>query len=78
MARTTDTRATLEDVEGVCNYVDALIYARAELARPRGLPLCVRPSRFLHGRLMKGVRGSECDPARFRVGLRLESTLDRN
>ena len=30
------------DVEEVCNYLEALSYARAELARPDGLPLSVR------------------------------------
>lgn len=32
----------LADVEEVCNYVDALTWARAELSRPRGLPLSTR------------------------------------
>ncbi len=47
------------DVEEVCNYVDALAYARAELANAKGLPLCVRLLCAIHKRLMRGVRGSE-------------------
>ena len=31
-----------DDVREVCNYLDALNYARSELARPRGLPLATR------------------------------------
>src|SRR5438045_3080725 len=31
-----------DDVQEVCNYVDALEYARKELARPKGLPLSTR------------------------------------
>ena len=31
-----------DDVREVCNYVDALTYARKELARPKGLPLATR------------------------------------
>ena len=30
------------DVEEVCNYVEALEFARAEIARLKGLPLCTR------------------------------------
>ena len=47
----------VSDVEEVCNYVDALNYARAELARPKGLPLSTRLVCEIHKRLMKGVRG---------------------
>ena len=31
-----------DDVRDVCNYLAALGYARAELARPKGLPLATR------------------------------------
>lgn len=54
------------DVEEVCNYVDALAYARRELARPRGLPLCMRLLCAAHKRLMKGVRGSDKQPGTVR------------
>jgi Fic family protein len=55
------------DVEEVCNYVDALSYARAELVKAKGLPLCVRLLCAIHKRLMKGVRGSERQPGRIRT-----------
>ncbi|QDU39688.1 Adenosine monophosphate-protein transferase SoFic [Maioricimonas rarisocia] len=55
------------DVEEVCNYVDALSFARAELARPRGLPLCTRLLRAVHKRLMQGGRGSERQPGTIRT-----------
>jgi Fic family protein len=55
------------DVEEVCNYVDALAYARAELAKRKGLPLCVRLLCAIQQRLMKGVRGSERHPGTIRT-----------
>lgn len=76
------TQSTLEDViayelgrqggdvaelEEVCNYVDALNFARAELARPKGLPLSTRLMCEIHKRLMKGVRGQEKRPGKVRV-----------
>lgn len=45
------------DVEEVCNYLDALAYARAQLADPKGLPLSMRLLNETHARLMRGVRG---------------------
>lgn len=54
------------DVEEVCNYVEALSYARTELARPKGLPLSVRLLCAVHKRLMKGVRGEEKRPGTIR------------
>jgi len=55
-----------DDVREVCNYVDALIYARGELARPKGLPLATRLLCDVHKRLMKGARGSEKQPGEIR------------
>jgi len=55
-----------DDVEEVCNYVDALTYARSELARPNGLPLSTRLLCEAHKRLMKGVRGSDKQPGAVR------------
>ena len=49
--------APTADVEEVCNYIDALHYARAELADPRGPPLSMRLLSGTHARLMRGVRG---------------------
>jgi Fic family protein len=54
------------DVEEVCNYVDAISFARKELAKPKGLPLCLRLLCAIHQRLMKGVRGSEKRPGTVR------------
>jgi Fic family protein len=56
-----------DDVEEVCNYVDALEFARREIANPKGLPLCVRLLCSAHKRLMKGVRGSEKSPGQIRT-----------
>ena len=55
-----------EDVREVCNYVDALTFARDELARPDGLPLATRLFCNIHKRLMDGVRGSEKQPGEIR------------
>lgn len=55
-----------EDVEEVCNYVDALTYTRQQLARPKGLPLSTRLLCQAHKRLMKGVRGQEQRPGEIR------------
>jgi Fic family protein len=54
------------DVQEVCNYVAALNYARRELARPTGLPLCTRLLCEAHKRLMHGARGSEKQPGEIR------------
>jgi Fic family protein len=56
-----------EDVRDVCNYLDALNYARRELARPAGLPLATRLLCEAHKRLMKGTRGEEGRPGEIRV-----------
>src|SRR5437773_102252 len=37
-----DDSHPLEDVREVCNYLDALKYARAQLRNPKGLPLSMR------------------------------------
>jgi Fic family protein len=54
------------DVEEICNYLDALAYARAELAKPKGLPLSMRLLNEAHRRLMHGVRGSDKQPGAVR------------
>jgi Fic family protein len=54
------------DVEEVCNYLDALTFARGELARPRGLPLSMRLLNKTHERLMRGVRGADNHPGELR------------
>ena len=55
-----------EDVQEVCNYVDALTYARREMARSGGLPLSTRLLCQAHKRLMKGVRGKGKRPGAIR------------
>jgi len=55
-----------DDVREVCNYVDALAYARRELARPRGLALATRLLCEAHKRLMKGARGRTKEPGEIR------------
>lgn len=55
------------DVEEVCNYVEALAFARAEIAKPKGLPLCTRLLAAAHKRLMRGTRGAEKQPGRIRT-----------
>lgn len=54
------------DVEEVCNYLDALAYARAQLADAKGLPLSMRLLNGTHARLMRGVRGAEKLPGEVR------------
>ncbi len=55
------------EVAEVCNYVDALAYARRELARPKGLPLSTRLLCRAHARLMRGARGAGRQPGRVRT-----------
>ncbi|HVA49867.1 MAG TPA: Fic family protein [Pirellulales bacterium] len=57
----------LDDVREVCNYVDALAFARREIARPKGLPLSVRLLCAAHNRLMRGARGAEKQPGAIRT-----------
>lgn len=54
------------DVEEVCNCLEALAYARRQLASPRGLALSVRLLAETHRRLMRGARGGEKAPGRVR------------
>ncbi len=54
------------DVEEVCNYLDALEYARGQRARPGGLPLSMRLLNETHLRLMRGVRGHDKQPGEIR------------
>lgn len=54
------------DVEEVSNYLDALAYARDQLASKRGLPLSMRLLNEAHKRLMRGVRGANKQPGNVR------------
>lgn len=54
------------DVEEVCNYLDALAYARGQHTDPNGLPVSMRLLNETHQRLMRGVRGAEKLPGEVR------------
>ncbi|MCD4749823.1 MAG: Fic family protein [Thermoanaerobaculales bacterium] len=54
------------DVEEVCNYLEALKFARGQLSRANGLPLSVRLLNGAHKRLMAGTRGQDKQPGRLR------------
>jgi Fic family protein len=55
------------DVGEVSNYVDALAFARAEIARPKRLPLSTRLLCGAHKRLMHGTRGADKHPGILRT-----------
>ena len=48
------------------NYIDALKYARAQLASSKGLPLSMRLLNETHRLLMRGVRGDHKSPGEVR------------
>jgi Fic family protein len=54
------------DVEEVCNYLEALSYARGQLAKADGLPLSIRLLNEAHWRLMHGARGATKQPGEVR------------
>ena len=54
------------DIEEVCNYLDALKFARDQLQRPDGLPLSLRLLNQTHGILLRGVRGTSKGPGEIR------------
>ena len=54
------------DVEEVCNYLDALNYARDQIQAPSGLPLSMRLLNETHRRLLQGVRGGTKMPGEVR------------
>lgn len=56
-----------EDVQDVCNFLEALAYARREIAKPNGLPLSTRLLCGSHKRLMRGVRGADKQPGEIRI-----------
>lgn len=55
-----------DDVRDVCNYVDALTFARKEISSAKGLPLSTRLLCEAHKRLMRGVRGADKMPGEVR------------
>lgn len=54
------------DLEEVCNYLDALSFAREQLASPTGVPLSMRLLNETHRRLLQGVRGEQKQPGEVR------------
>jgi Fic family protein len=54
------------DLREVCNYLEAVSYARRQIASPKGLPLSVRLLNEIHGRLLKGARGADKQPGEIR------------
>jgi len=65
-APTMASRPPTADVEEVCNYLEALTYARGQLRDPQGLPLSMRLLSDIHQRLMRGVRGADKRPGEIR------------
>ncbi len=55
------------DVHEVCNYIDALAYARGQLGSGTGLPLTMRLLNGTHERLMRGARGEDKLPGQVRT-----------
>ena len=55
-----------DDVREICNYIDALTYARKQIQSARGLPLSSRLLCEAHKRLMRGARGSDKLPGEIR------------
>ncbi len=53
-----EEKESTADIQEVCNYIDALKYARDQLSAPKGLPVSVRLLNGIHRRLMQGVRGA--------------------
>lgn len=54
------------DVREICNYLEALSFARTELNRDDGLPLSMRLLNQTHLRLMQSVRGADKLPGEIR------------
>ncbi len=65
-ARAEDEDQPSADVEEVCNYIEALRFAREELRRRQGLPISMRLLNACHVRLMDGVRGERKQPGEVR------------
>lgn len=55
-----------DDVEEVCNYLEALTFAREQLATPDGLPLSIRLLNQSHRLLLQGTRGATKAPGELR------------
>ena len=55
------------DLEEICNYLDALKFARAQLVDPKAPPLSMRLLGATHERLMQSVRGGDKFPGQVRT-----------
>jgi Fic family protein len=55
------------DVAEVCNYIEALSFARSEIAKSKGLPLCTRLLCQAHKKLMQTARGADKRPGKIRT-----------
>jgi Fic family protein len=55
-----------DDVEEVTNYLRAFRLVRAQLADPKGLPICTRLLCDAHRELLNGVRGAGKQPGQLR------------
>lgn len=65
-AEETNQASDNADIREVCNYLDALDHARAELRSPDGLPLSMRLLNEAHAHLMQGARGADKLPGEIR------------
>lgn len=54
------------DVEEVCNYLEALTFAREQIASEKGLPLSMRLLGEAHAILLRGARGAQRMPGQMR------------
>ena len=61
-----DPERASTDIQEVCNYIDALQFARKQFNDPKGLPISLRLIKEMHKRLMRGVRGASKHPGEFR------------
>lgn len=68
LASEAEARSTAppEHVEEICNYLEALNYARGQLHKDKGLPLSIRLLNGAHRRLMSGARGQGKQPGEIR------------
>jgi Fic family protein len=55
-----------DDVDEVCNYLDAIKYAREQIKSARGRPISIRLLNEAHRRLMRGVPGANNKPGEIR------------
>lgn len=65
-AREQQDQAPGADLEEVCNYLEALSFARSELSHSKGLPLSMRLLNGAHRILMTGARGANKQPGEIR------------